>query len=167
MNDSYKKSPVSSYNKETGLYLHKSLRYHSSCRVDTAPHGDPTIASRCIGRAPSVLLSFLFRTAAQRPVYSSFCSCLAPTDSSLDAGMKLLFPLQSVCCMCGGLYHEKREVSSIETQKSASKIQNMALCIRKKDGSHWLPSICTNYSMTWIQPSGASMRPIWIPVRVS
>ena len=67
------------------------------------PHDDPTTVSRCIGRAPSRLLGNPFRRAAQRPVYNFTRRCLAPSGSSLKEGRKLLYPLQSVLSMCGGL----------------------------------------------------------------
>ena len=123
VDDSYKKSPVSSYNKETGLYLHKNLRYHSSCRF----HGH---SRRSNNRLPLYRSGSVRPTdrkalgqAAQRPVYSFHRDRLAPPGGSLDRAWNLLFPLQSVFCMCGALYHENRKVSSTEIQKCMVRIQ--------------------------------------------
>lgn len=37
----------------------------------------------------------------------------------------------------------------------------------KKEGAALAAPGTSSYLITWIQPSGASMRPIWIPVKVS
>ena len=117
----YKKSPASSYRKETVLSLHKNLAVPLFLPLDATTHDGPTTVSRCIGRAPSALLTCAFGTAAQRPVYNFRHDRLTPPGGSLNRAWKLLFPLQSVFSMCGELYHQNRKVSSTETQKSTRK----------------------------------------------
>ena len=162
--------------KRQGFRYTKTLRYHSFCRTMAQPlNSGPTTASRCIGRAPSGLLEDSFSAAAQRPVYSLHRDRLAPPGGSLYRERKLLFPLQSVFSMCGALYHENRKVSSTETQKSARKIrislwgQFMNRLYNHKNRRQGISCRlkCVFYSISMIQPSGASMRPIWMPVRVS
>ena len=89
-------------NKETGLCM-QNLAVPLFLPPKRPLDNGPTTVSRCIGRAPSVLLAEALGTAAQRPVYSRPCIRLTPTGGSLYAGIGLLFPHHCVRCMLAGL----------------------------------------------------------------
>ena len=95
----YKKTPCL-FAKETGSCV-QNLAVPLFLPLFATTHDDPTTVSRCIGRAPSVLLRLPFRTAAQRPVYDFLRCRLAPTGGSLEAGIRSLFPHHCVWLYVG------------------------------------------------------------------